>query len=113
MLILATDNQNPRSIQEKLEGYGARARNTMNNHSEQFGFFAAAAVLVLAVKDDMSDRSGKVAAAFALVYSVMRLLHLVFYVLDWAAARSSVFGVGLLCLVGLYAIALAATAHEQ
>ena len=82
----------------------------MNNHSEQFGFFAAAAALALIVKKDMEDNEAWWLAALAVAYSAMRLLHLFFYVTNMSSLRSTVFLVGVICLVAMYCITISAAA---
>jgi uncharacterized MAPEG superfamily protein len=80
----------------------------MNNHSEQFGFFAAAAALALIVKRNMDDKEAWWLAGLAVAYSAMRLLHLYFYVTNMSTPRSTVFLFGVICLVAMYCITISA-----
>lgn len=82
----------------------------MNNHSEQFGFFAAAAALALIVKRNMDDTEAWWLAGLAVAYTAMRLLHLVFYITNLSTLRSTVFLIGVICLVAMYGITISAAA---
>eukprot|EP00475_Leptophrys_vorax_P038511 TRINITY_DN680_c0_g1_i4.p1 TRINITY_DN680_c0_g1~~TRINITY_DN680_c0_g1_i4.p1 ORF type:complete len:149 (+),score=43.02 TRINITY_DN680_c0_g1_i4:36-482(+) len=103
------DNKDPRRQYQELQGYGKRAKNTMDNHQEQFAFFAAAAIMNLVLRENnMTDKSGKAVAALSVIYAAMRGLHMVFYIGDWDMFRSTVFGIGKLSLFALYGLAIAA-----
>lgn len=76
--------------------YGKRAHAAMNNHAEQFQFFAVAAVLSLLFTPD-----SLLVAIVSLIIAAARILHVVFYVADMAAFRSLSFfvsGAGVLVL---------------
>jgi uncharacterized MAPEG superfamily protein len=108
VLMFCSDNKDPRRQYLELEGYGKRANNAMNNHQEQFGFFAAAAILNLALRPSMTNGSGQAVAALSAIYAFTRFLHVVCYIGDWDAVRSIAFTFGILALFGLYGLAIAA-----
>lgn len=105
-IVGAYDNHNPDKSKEQLTGYGRRAMLTMNNHAEQFGFFAAAVLFNVACRGP-SNGSWEV-AGLSLAYAFLRLLHLVFYVTDAAGVRSLAFFVGQLVLFVLWGFVFAA-----
>eukprot|EP00475_Leptophrys_vorax_P033382 TRINITY_DN5233_c0_g1_i1.p1 TRINITY_DN5233_c0_g1~~TRINITY_DN5233_c0_g1_i1.p1 ORF type:complete len:142 (+),score=39.54 TRINITY_DN5233_c0_g1_i1:241-666(+) len=105
------DNKDPRRVYQEVQGYSKRARNAMENHQEQFGFFAVAAILNLVLRgSNMTDGAGRAAAALSVFHSFMRMLHLVFYITDLDQQRTMVFFFGTLSLYSLYGLAIAAAA---
>lgn len=107
----AVENKDPRSVEDKLSGKGRRARNAMNNHSEQFAFFAIAAVANLALRPNMGDNQGKAVAALSMVHAGTRFFHAMFYIYDLDVMRSIVFTVGISCNLALYVLAIAAASN--
>ncbi|HEY8376706.1 MAG TPA: MAPEG family protein [Nannocystis sp.] len=83
------DNRSPRDQQDRLTGWGARARAAHLNQLESFPLFAAG-VLVATVA------APKVAAidALALAYIAARIVYPVLYLADISTARSLVWMVG-------------------
>eukprot|EP00030_Apusomonadida_sp_AF-17_P006797 a687270_48.p3 GENE.a687270_48~~a687270_48.p3 ORF type:complete len:153 (-),score=48.47 a687270_48:155-580(-) len=99
----AYDNKDPRAQQQQLQGLARRAVNTMNNHAEGFGFFAAAAILNIAVRGP--HNGSKTAAIFAIVHVAARLGHAIAYLANQDAIRSLMFFGGVICNFGLYVTA--------
>jgi uncharacterized MAPEG superfamily protein len=108
------------------KGKGLRAKAAMNNHAEQFQFFAVAVVLNLVVRGPSGDSvavriyhsdsvrtplniscpSPQVAVAAGL-HAACRLLHLVTYIHDKPWWRSTAFSLGSLANLALYGFAFA------
>lgn len=101
-----------------------RAKAAMNNHAEQFQFFAAAVLLNLVVRgpggDSIAVRVAAVAemspatpllclqvAVAAGFHVVCRLVHLITYIEDIDWWRSTAFSLGFLTNLVLYAFAFA------
>lgn len=83
------DNRNPRAQQERLTGWGARARAIHANQIESFPLFAAG-VLVATI----AAPKGGVVDCLALAYIAARLVYPVLYLADIHYARSLVWSVG-------------------
>ena len=84
-------------------GVGKRAVNTMNNHSEQFGFFAAAVIVNL-----IFHPGSLLVAVTSLVHAGFRVFHVVFYLGDAATLRSLAFTGSAVCHFVLFIHALTA-----
>jgi uncharacterized MAPEG superfamily protein len=98
------DNKQPRAQVAKLEGKGARAYAAHQNAFEALALFTPA-VLVAHVAHADPTLSGALAGAWVL----FRILHGVFYLADIDRARSAVFGLATLSVIGQFV--LAAMAH--
>lgn len=97
------DNRNPRRQQAELSGWGSRAMAAHANMFEAFPLFAAA-VLVTQV----TNLHGSTVDLLAGLFIVSRIAYTLFYLLDWHAVRSIVWGIGFIsCLVMLVLPALA------
>lgn len=83
------DNRNPRAQQERLTGWGRRARAVHENQIESFPLFAAGVLVATtaAPRADLVDW-------LALAYIAARLVYPVMYLADIAALRSLVWSVG-------------------
>jgi uncharacterized MAPEG superfamily protein len=101
------DNKDPIKSQEGISDRGKRARNAMNNHAEQYAFFAIPALVNLALRGSMSDGAGQAVAALSLLHSLTRFLHVYFYLNDQDKQRSLVFTVGFTCNFALFGLAIA------
>lgn len=95
----AIDNKNPRTQQARLEGIGARAQAAQANAWEALPFFTAAVVIA-----HLAGADARKAALLSETFVVTRVLHPIFYVADLDILRSLAFGVGLVCVVGLFLI---------
>ena len=78
--------------------------NTMNNHAEQFGFFAAAVALSIATRGP--NNGSWIVSGLGLGYALCRLAHLLCYVYDLASLRSIVFFIGALAVIATYIVVL-------
>ena len=94
------DNKLPRIQQAQLQGRGARALGAHQNAFEALATFAPA-VLVAHLAGADAAWSARLAVAFL----ICRVLHGIFYLSDLDLARSSVFTVGIACVVGLFVAA--------
>ncbi|HJU40638.1 MAG TPA: MAPEG family protein [Tahibacter sp.] len=93
-------NRKPRLFQQALEGYRARAHWAHLNSLEAFPPFAAAVIIAQLAHGDQS-RIDLLAIAFV----VLRLVYGALYIADKASARSVVWALGFLCVVGLFVVA--------
>ncbi|WP_323117822.1 MAPEG family protein [Burkholderia alba] len=94
------DNRTPRAYLAKLEGWRARASAAHQNSWEALALFTAA--LVVAWHNGANPlRVDQLAIAFV----VTRVLHGLLYLVNWAALRSLVWFVGLICIVWLFVAA--------
>lgn len=94
-----TDNKNPRVQQAQLTGAGARAVAAQQNAWEALPFFTAGVVVA-----ELAGAAVGAAAALSLVFVAARIAHGIFYVTDLDKLRSLSFGVGALCVIGLFVI---------
>jgi uncharacterized MAPEG superfamily protein len=95
------DNQDPRAWLARQQGHRARANAAQANSFEALPIFIAG-VLV-------AQQSGVAAAtvnALALAFVALRVLYIVLYVTDRAAARSLVWMLGTGACVALFVLAL-------
>lgn len=95
------DNRHPRDQQAKLAGWGRRANAAHYNGFEGFPGFAAG-VLVAHV----ADADPWWSSALAIAYCVSRVFYVTFYLADVHWARSTVWFLGLCCILGLFALPL-------
>jgi len=97
------DNKHPRQQQAKMEGVGARAVAAHQNSWEALGFFTAA-VVVLSVANPTAAH-GSTAANLSLGFLATRVAHPILYLANLDILRSTVFVVGVACVIGLFYIA--------
>lgn len=85
------DNRHPRTVQSKLEGFGARAMAVHNNCFEAITYFAPTILLVLAM-----DAHTVYTAQLCVAFVLCRLAYVVCYWANWHIARSSfwILGIG-------------------
>lgn len=95
----ASGNHNPRELLASLDGYRKRANWAQMNSHEAFPPFAAAVIIAhIAHAPQMWIDN------LAIAFVVFRLLYGICYIKDWAAARSTVWGLGLACVIALFVI---------
>ena len=90
------DNNNPRTQQAALTGWGARAMAAHANMFEAFPLFAAG-VLVTQVTNVQGTTVDTLAGLFILA----RIAYTALYLMDWATLRSVAWGIGFLSSLGL------------
>ncbi|GIZ13060.1 MAPEG family protein [Pseudomonas sp. NCCP-436] len=90
------DNRHPRAQQARLTGFGARALAAHLNTIEAFPLFAAGVLMA-----HVTQTTGVLVDALALLFVICRVLYLLCYWFDLHWQRSLVWGVGLLCSLGL------------
>jgi uncharacterized MAPEG superfamily protein len=93
-------NRTPRDYLEHLTGWRKRAHWAQLNGFEAFPPFAAA-VIVAELRHAPQDRIDTLAVSFVL----LRVLHGVFYLADYARWRSTVWFAAVGCVVALFIIA--------
>ncbi len=86
------DNNHPRSQQNNLEGFGARALAAHQNAFESVLIFAPAVLLAIA-----TNHVGSSIQQLAIVHIVARVLYNIFYLFNIGILRSLVWGVGIIC----------------
>lgn len=86
------DNNYPREQQARLQGFGARALAAHQNSFESLLIFATAALTAL-----VTHTVSSVIQYLAIGYVVSRLFYHLFYLLDWASLRSTVWFISLIC----------------
>jgi uncharacterized MAPEG superfamily protein len=91
------DNSNPREQAKVLTGAGARAYAAQQNAWEALAVFTAA-VLTAHVLDGDPAR----AAQLAIAWVVLRVLHAVCYLANWATLRSLVFTGAMVAAIWLF-----------
>jgi uncharacterized MAPEG superfamily protein len=91
------DNKNPRAQQERLTGWGARARAAHMNGFEAFPPFAAAVFVA-----HLAHADARWSAILAVTHVVARTIYPFIYLANVGIARSLVWGVGFFATVGLF-----------
>ena len=95
------DPHAPRTSMEQQVGWRKRAHWAHLNAFETFPFFAAA-VVIAHLQAARTDLVTVVSVAFV----VLRVLHAVFYIADWAHMRTLAWVSSLGCVFGLFLISL-------
>jgi uncharacterized MAPEG superfamily protein len=90
------DNHLPRAQQARLQGLGARANAAHYNSFEALQLFLAALLGCV-----VSGNYDSTMQALAWGYVGCRLLFILFYLLDWALARSLVWVLGIAAVVSM------------
>ncbi len=93
------DNSSPRLLLASLEGRSQRANWAQQNSFEIFPAYAAAVIVAHLVGADQNWVDG-----LAVLFVVTRILYAICYIQDWTTLRSIVWGVGVLCILGLFAV---------
>jgi uncharacterized MAPEG superfamily protein len=91
------DNHNPRAWIARQQGFRERAHAAHLNCFEVFPFFAAAVIIAHILRGPQA-----IVSVLAVVFVVARVLYIVCYITNRAAARSIVFSVGFLAAVGIF-----------
>ena len=94
------DNHHPRDYLERTEGWRRRAHAAQLNGFEAFPAFAAAVIV-----NHVATGPNAMADCIALIFIACRIAYSLFYVADWALARSIVWFGGALCCVTLFVVA--------
>jgi uncharacterized MAPEG superfamily protein len=94
------DNKDHRGQQARQTGAAKRAYGAHYNALEAIPPFMAAVVTAHLFGADPAR-----SANLCLAYLVFRVLHGVFYVLDWDKLRSIAFGLALVSVIGLFCLA--------
>jgi uncharacterized MAPEG superfamily protein len=93
------DNRAPRHGLDGLTGWRRRADWAHRNHFEAFPAFAAA-VVVAELAHMPQGWIDLLAGAFVL----FRIVYTGMYLADWSTARSIVWALGLICVLGLFVL---------
>lgn len=88
------DNNNPRLQQAHMTGLGARAMAAQKNAWEALVLYASMCLLA-----EVSGVDVYTLSYTAVLFLLCRIAHPVFYLLDMATYRSSVFAIGWACCV--------------
>ena len=91
------DNHAPRAQLAQATGYRQRANWAQLNAFEAFAPFAAAVIIA-----QTSAATAAWVNGLAVGFVLLRILHGVFYVLDWASLRSLVWMGGFACVIALF-----------
>jgi len=95
------NNNDPRAQQARLDGLGRRALGAHNNAMEAFAPFAAG-VLAAMQRSSKLDAIAWICIAFVAIRSVF----LGAYLTDRATLRSSMWGLGMICITALMTLAI-------
>jgi uncharacterized MAPEG superfamily protein len=93
------DNRDPRAWLARQQGYRHRAGAASMNAFEALPLFAAAVLIAQVLGGAQSS-----ANLLALGFIAARILHLACYLADLATLRSIAWGLGMLCVLGLFVI---------
>lgn len=95
------DNHHPRDQQAKLTGWGKRANAAHYNSLEAFAPFAAAVLIA-----HFAHADSLWVARLAVVFILSRILYVVFYIADFPNLRSTIWGIGILAVLGIFALGI-------
>jgi len=96
---VAFDNRDPRGWLAQQQGYRRRANAASMNAFEALPLFAAAVLIAHLVRGPQAS-----ANLLALGFIAARCLHLGCYLADRATMRSIAWGLGMLCIFGLFVV---------
>lgn len=94
------NNYKPREFLEKLDGMQKRSYWAQLNSFEVFPIFAVAVVVAL-----LTGAESAYVDQLAVIFIVSRLLYGAAYLLNWAAIRSLLWMVGIVCSVMIFTAA--------
>ena len=94
-----SDNRYPREDYEELPPKKRRAYAAHQNAYENFPFFAAAVIIALTMGAPVSTVNG-----LAVLYIALRIAHGLAYIGNYSTARSSIYGLGLLVNIAIFAL---------
>lgn len=97
------DNAHPREWLEQAEGKQKRAYWAQLNAFEAFPPFAAGVIIAA-----IAGASVTAINTLAIVFVILRIIYGFCYIRNLATARSMVWGLAMLCVVGLFVVAAAA-----
>ncbi|RKG33534.1 MAPEG family protein [Acinetobacter tianfuensis] len=92
----AQDNQNPRAFLARTEGLAARAHAVQQNSFESLPLFIAAVLMA-----EYMVVPQRLVMTFGIAYLVCRVIYGICYLKNWAALRSVVWLLSILCPVSL------------
>lgn len=95
------DNNYPRIQAASLKGFGSRAYAAHKNSFEALTVFATAVLTALA-----TNHLSEAIQLLAIVYLVSRVMYHVFYLMDWATLRSSIWAFGLVCCLAILCLCM-------
>ncbi|MDP5032972.1 MAG: MAPEG family protein [Paraglaciecola sp.] len=95
------DNRHPRSQQNALLGFGARAKAAHENCFEALIMFMPGALALIAL-----NQVGPIAQYLCVAFVVARIAYLLCYWFNYHLVRSICWSVGFFCSVGLLILAL-------
>ena len=95
------DNRHPREQQNKLAGFGARAKAAHENSFEALIMFTPGALAIIA-----SNATSSMAEYLAVTFVAARIVYLLAYWFDVHVMRSMFWGVGLFASLGLIWLAI-------
>jgi uncharacterized MAPEG superfamily protein len=98
---LGSDPAHPRALHRHLEGRALRAMSAHQNGLEAFAPFAAA-VLFCELRQVDPVRIGWLCGVFV----AARVAYVVFYLVSWPRVRSTVWGIGVAAVLGLFGLAI-------
>jgi uncharacterized MAPEG superfamily protein len=97
------NNNHPRDQEARLQGFGARALAAHQNSFESLIVFSAAVLTALATKNTTFTIQ-----ALAVFYLITRGVYHLFYLLNWATLRSSIWALGLIASLSIIWLCLPA-----
>lgn len=94
-------NAHPREwLAQQAEGAQKRANWAQSNSLEAFPPFAAGVIIAV-----LAGASTAIINILAVLFIILRIVYGVCYIRDMATARSMVWGLGALCVIGLFVAA--------
>ena len=90
------DNNHPRAQQTSLTGFGARAVAAHQNSFESLIIFAAAILAALS-----TQHLSFTIQSLAILHLITRIVYHLFYLLNWAMLRSTIWAVGLIASLSI------------
>ena len=93
------NNHDPRKYLQNLTGWRQRAHYIQLNSFEMTPSFGIAVVVATLVHAHQSNID-----MLALIFVVSRVFYAIFYLLDKASLRTLSWGIGIMCIIGLFLI---------
>ena len=90
------NNNHPRAQQAELTGFGARAVAAHQNSFESLIIFSTAVLTALVTQHITHGIQ-----LLAVIYLISRCIYHLFYLLDWATLRSSIWAIGLVASLSM------------
>lgn len=95
------DNNNPRVMLENLDGAHQRANWAQQNAFEALPGFIGAVIIA-----QLAGVTQGVIDLLAVIFILARIAHGIFYIKNLATPRSTVWTIGLVCVIGLIVAAM-------